>query len=116
MMQRLISETRLMAQDDLAAVTPGSRRWLYVWEIARVDLSDGLATLAARYRSDALKVLANLDVLFVAILVLVLLVVVYFIFYMFRPFVKACYTGRMMTSAIRDSGSSLSISECKMIK
>ena len=93
MMRRLMVESRLMAQDDPVAVKPESSRWKYVWEVARVDLSDGLADLAALYRSDALKVLVNLDALFIVVLVLVLLTALYFIFFLFRPFVKASYIG-----------------------
>ncbi|KAG2487286.1 hypothetical protein HYH03_014127 [Edaphochlamys debaryana] len=54
MMRRLMTEARMMALDDLGDVNHTSDRWQYIWQVAQVDLHDGLEELTASYEADAL--------------------------------------------------------------
>ncbi|GAX73194.1 hypothetical protein CEUSTIGMA_g647.t1 [Chlamydomonas eustigma] len=91
MVQRLITESRLLGQGSLVEAEPDSLRWLFIWQVARVDLSDGLFMLATNYNQLALKTFIVFDAVQCAVMALIVTVSFVYAFFMFRPFVSATF-------------------------
>lgn len=91
MLRRHVSDAELMSLDDLVALSPSSSRWFYIWSIARVDLIDGLTTLAADLESDTTVAFSTITLLQIVMVVCVVVIVAVYLIFFFRPFLTASF-------------------------
>lgn len=91
MLRRHVNEAELLSLDDLVALSPSSSRWFYIWSIARVDLIDGLTTLAADFESDTTVAFSTITLLQIVMVVCVVVIVAVYLIFFFRPFLTASF-------------------------
>jgi hypothetical protein len=68
--------------------------------VARVDLSDGLYSLAINYQQLALEPFTIVDAVQCTVMALVIAVSFLYAFFMFRPFVSATFAGVLSAKVV----------------
>jgi len=92
MVRRLIQEGTYAGQEDLADMTPQSKRWQFVWDVVRLDTRSALAMLADTYHTDALATFKLQSTIHIVVLVVLLCCAAAYLVLLFRPYVKLSAT------------------------